>query len=62
MCGGVTVRRIHELFPEGNISVQKVTLAPPIARRVVPVHPALYSVFNAFPFQRTHVLCYIKKP
>ncbi len=59
---GVTVRRIRELFPEGDFWVQKVTLAPPIARRVVPVHPALYGVFNAFPFLRTHVLCYIKKP
>jgi ubiquinone/menaquinone biosynthesis C-methylase UbiE len=59
---GVTVRRIRELFPRGEYFVQKVTLAPPIARRVVPVHPALYSVFNALPFLRTHVLCYIKKP
>jgi ubiquinone/menaquinone biosynthesis C-methylase UbiE len=59
---GVTMRRIRELFPEGDILVQKVTLAPPIARRVVPVHPSLYGVFNAFPFLRTHVLCYIKKP
>lgn len=59
---GVTVRRIRELFPEGDISVQKVTLAPPIARGVVPVHPALYRVFNALPFLRTHVICFIKKP
>lgn len=59
---GVTLRRIRELFPEGEISVKRVTLAPPIARRVVPVHAALYGVFNAMPFLRTHVLCYIKKP
>lgn len=59
---GVTVRRIRELFPEGEIFVKKVTLAPPIARRVVPVNAALYAVINAFPFLRTHVLCYIKKP
>lgn len=59
---GVKLSRIRELFPEGDVSVQKVTLAPPIARRVVPVLPALYGVFNALPFLRTHVLCYIKKP
>lgn len=59
---GVTVRRIRELFPEGDVSIRKVTLAPPIARRVVPINRALYGVFNALPFLRTHVLCYIKKP
>lgn len=58
---GVAVSRVRELFPEGNVSVQRVTLAPPISRRVVPIHPALYSVLNALPFLRTHVLCYIKK-
>lgn len=58
---GVTLRRIRELFPQGEMFVKRVTLAPPIARRVVSVLPALYSVFNVIPFLRTHVLCFIKK-
>ncbi|CAM5188289.1 hypothetical protein CDEF62S_02696 [Castellaniella defragrans] len=58
---GVPLPRVHELFPDGICSVRKVTLAPPIARAVVRAHPALYGVFNVFPFLRTHVLCYIKK-
>lgn len=58
---GVPVRRIKELFPEGQIAFKKVTLAPPIARRAVPVHPALYNVLNLFPFLRTHTLCFINK-
>lgn len=58
---GVPLRRIKELFPSGTIKIQKVTLAPPIARRVVAVSPQLYGLFNLFPFLRTHILCYIQK-
>jgi hypothetical protein len=56
---GVPVNRIRELFPNGKLMVRRVTLAPPIARRVCRIHPALYSLFNVFPFLRTHVLCWI---
>lgn len=59
---GVPVKRIKELFPSGKIKIQKVTLAPPIARRMVAVSPRLYGLFNLFPFLRTHILCYIQKP
>jgi SAM-dependent methyltransferase len=58
---GVTVKRIRELFPQGKMTVKRITLAPPLARRVCPIHPGLYSVFNAMPFLRTHVLCWIQK-
>lgn len=59
---GVPLRRIRELFPHGRIDARRVTLAPPIARRVCRVHPSLYTVFNALPFLRTHLLCWIEKP
>lgn len=58
---GVKVKSIRKLFPHGEIFVNKVTLAPPIARRIVPLHSSLYNLFNIFPFLRTHVLCFIKK-
>jgi SAM-dependent methyltransferase len=58
---GVPVRRVRALLPLGLFTVRRVTLAPPIARRVCRIHPGLYSVFNAFPFLRTHVLCWIQK-
>ncbi|WP_370679870.1 class I SAM-dependent methyltransferase [Comamonas sp. GB3 AK4-5] len=58
---GVTVSRIRELFPQGVMSTRRVTLAPPITRGVVKVRPTLYGVFNALPFLRTHVLCWIQK-
>ena len=59
---GVPKRRVAELFPEGRITARRVTLAPPIARRVCRVHPSLYTLFNALPFLRTHLLCWIQKP
>ena len=58
---GVTLSRIRELFPEGIIHSKRVTLAPPISRRVCKIHPGLYTVFNALPLLRTHVLCWIQK-
>ncbi|OPY86631.1 MAG: Methyltransferase domain protein [Syntrophus sp. PtaU1.Bin208] len=59
---GVKVKRIRELFPEGRIHVWRLTLAPPISRAVARLHPSFYTVFNMFPFLRTHVLCWIQKP
>ena len=59
---GVSVARIRELFPQGHLSVRRITLAPPIARVVCRVHPALYTAFNALPLLRTHVLAWIEKP
>ena len=59
---GVPLARVRALFPEGRIDARRVTLAPPISRRVVRLHPAVYRVFNALPLLRTHLLCWIAKP
>lgn len=59
---GVPVSRIRELFPEGRMQHQRVTLAPPLARALCRVHPSLYPVANALPLLRTHVLAWIEKP
>ena len=58
----VPLRRIRELFPEGRITKRRVTLAPPISRRVCRLHPAAYHIFNLLPLLRTHLLCWIAKP
>jgi SAM-dependent methyltransferase len=58
---GVTLNRIRALFPEGKLDFKRVTLAPPISRRVCKIYPPLYSVFNAIPALRTHVICWIEK-
>ncbi|MFQ3549187.1 MAG: class I SAM-dependent methyltransferase [Armatimonadota bacterium] len=58
---GIPMKRIKNLFPNGRIVCKKITLAPPISRRLTKLHPSLYSFFNMFPFLRTHVLCWIGK-
>ena len=59
---GVPLRHVRELFPQARITARRVTLAPPLARAVVRVHPALYGLFNSVPWLRTHILCWIEKP
>ena len=58
---GVPMQRVRQLFPQGRIAAHRITLAPPIARAVSRVHPALYTLFNTLPALRTHVLCWIAK-
>ena len=58
---GVPLRRVRQLFPSGRIRWRRVTLAPPLARRVVRIHPSLYALCNAVPLLRTHILCFIEK-
>ena len=59
---GVPLQRVRALFPQGRTTHRRVTLAPPLARAVCRLHPALYPVFNALPLLRTHVLAWIAKP
>lgn len=59
---GVPLHRVKELFPQARITTRRVTLAPPLARRLAPIHPALYTLFNSMPWLRTHILCWIAKP
>ncbi len=57
----VPLRRIRQLFPQGEITARRVTLAPPISRRVCRIHHSAYHMFNAIPWLRSHVLCWIAK-
>jgi SAM-dependent methyltransferase len=59
---GVPLRRVRELFPQGRLQAERLTLAPPLARRVARVHPALCVLLGAIPMLRTHVLAWIQKP
>jgi SAM-dependent methyltransferase len=58
---GMPLRKVRGLFPEGTFTVKRVTLAPPITRRVTRVHPKMYAIFNSLPLLRTHLLCWIAK-
>lgn len=59
---GVPMARVRALFPQARIDACRVTLAPPIGRRVAALHPALWRVFNLLPLLRTHRLAWIAKP
>lgn len=59
---GVPVDRVRQLFPHALLRVRMVTLAPPVARWACRINPALYHVFNALPWLRTHVLIWAEKP
>jgi len=59
---GVPLRRVRELFPQGRLQWQRLTLVPPLARAVCKLHPAAYTVFNTVPWLRSHVLAVIEKP
>lgn len=59
---GVPLKRVKALFPRGTVWHRRITLAPPLARALCRVHPSLYSLFNALPPLRTHLLAWIEKP
>ena len=59
---GVPLRRLRALFPQARVRYQRLTLAPPLARWLCRWHPALYTVFNALPPLRTHLLAWLEKP
>lgn len=59
---GVPLQRVRSLFPEGRVQARRVTLAPPAARQIVRLHPSFYSLLNAIPLLRTHVLAWVEKP
>jgi SAM-dependent methyltransferase len=58
---GVNLRRVRELFPDADIIAWRLTLAPPVSRRITRIHPVLYSWFNALPLLRTHMMCWLRK-
>ena len=58
---GVPLARLKTLFPQGRFDRLRVTLAPPIARFVCRGGAGWYSVFNAMPLLRTHLLAWIEK-
>lgn len=59
---GVPLRRLRALFPQGQVRARRVTLAPPLARAAVRVHPVLHDALNLLPLLRTHVLAWVQKP
>lgn len=59
---GVPMRRVRALFPQADITLRRVTLAPPLARAACRVHPVLHGLLSAVPLLRTHRLAWLRKP
>ena len=59
---GVPAATLRRLFPQGRFITRRVTLAPPLARAAVRLHPAFYTALNVLPPLRTHLLAWIEKP
>lgn len=51
---GVRAAEVRSLFSGCRVELQKITLAPPIARLITPVCWSAASLLNCFPFLRTH--------
>lgn len=58
---GVKRREIHELFPNCEIYLERITLAPPLARALVPYSYPLCYLLEKFPLLCTHYLGVIRK-
>jgi SAM-dependent methyltransferase len=58
---GIPSSEIRSLFPDCNIQLRRVTLAPPLARRIVPVSWIAASLLEKIPILRTHYLGIIRK-
>jgi ubiquinone/menaquinone biosynthesis C-methylase UbiE len=58
---GISSSEIHSLFPDCSIRLRRVTLAPPLARRIVPVSWIAASLLEKIPVLRTHYLGIIRK-
>jgi ubiquinone/menaquinone biosynthesis C-methylase UbiE len=58
---GVKAEEIHELFPDCQISLKRITLAPPLARTVAPHSSILCQLLEKIPLLCTHYLGIIRK-
>jgi SAM-dependent methyltransferase len=58
---GVTKKEIIQLFPGCRVSLQRLTLAPPIARAVAPYSWLACELLQSVPWFRTHYLGAIRK-
>ncbi len=58
---GIRKREIGQLFPDCQIHIRRITLAPPIARLVGRYSPLLYTLLSRTKILCTHYLSLIRK-
>jgi len=59
---GVSLRRLRALFPEAAVQARRVTLVPPLGRRLCRWWQRGYGLLNSVPFLRSHLLAWLGKP
>ncbi len=58
---GVGTKEIRRLFPDCRIHLRRITLAPPLARRIVPISWPLARLLEQLRLLNTHYLGVIRK-
>lgn len=58
---GVRMREIRELFPDAAFRVKRITLAPPLARRVAPISRHAYNFLAGLGLFNTHIVALLVK-
>jgi ubiquinone/menaquinone biosynthesis C-methylase UbiE len=58
----VTRGELSQLFPGMHGSIRSITLAPPLARLIVPRSHVLATLLEAVPVFRTHLIAVLTKP
>jgi ubiquinone/menaquinone biosynthesis C-methylase UbiE len=58
---GVRTKEIHRLFPNCRIHLRRITLAPPLARRIVPISWPVARLLEHLRLLNTHYLGVIRK-
>jgi SAM-dependent methyltransferase len=53
---------VQQLFPQGRVQARRLTVAPPLARGLARVHPALLPLAHALPWLRGHWWVWVDKP
>jgi SAM-dependent methyltransferase len=57
---GISRREIADLFPQSSIQFRRLTLAPPLARKIVPISWTAALLLESIPLLRTHELAMIR--
>jgi SAM-dependent methyltransferase len=59
---GISRSEIRKLFPQLRGEIKSISLAPPLARLIVPRSRTIATLLEAIPFLRTHLLAVLIKP
>ena len=59
---GIDAARLRELFPGWRMRLRRITLAPPISRRLGPMTRVAYPVLHWIPLLRSHLTGSLQRP